>query len=92
MTLKEIIARAKQEPTIADALTVACLIEHERVLKAQRPGEIYETCFKTIIEAVLENFYDDGVPDLTHYRSDKRLRAKLAEVTGLLHEVLGESR
>jgi hypothetical protein len=88
MTLQEIVERAKQEPTIADALAVACIIENERILKSYRPGEVFETCFKRVIETVLESYYDDGVPDLTHYRSDKKVREKMTEVTGLLNELL----
>lgn len=56
MTLSEIVDRACQEPTLVDAMTFAAICETERVVVQARNNPKWETCFRSIFNAVLERW------------------------------------
>jgi len=56
MNITEAVARACEEPTLLDALSWICVWESERVVKQARKNERWETCFKTCLERVMEQY------------------------------------
>ncbi len=58
MNITEILERAMREPTLIDAVSVACIWEAERAIAQARDNEYegWETCFKHTIKRVFEEW------------------------------------
>lgn len=58
MNLHEATQRACEAPTLLDALTYICVWESERVVEQARKNTQWETCFRTCLRSVLDNYQE----------------------------------
>jgi len=102
MNITEILERAMKEPTLLDALSVACIWEAERAIEQARENkyEGWETCFKHTIKLVFDEWEKGGfVPTVEAHNlvtarnvvlrsTVTKMRDRAKEIIGLHDEVV----